>query len=62
MPSPLQEKEKFQVVSTCFSKLAAWKTFHNQWQTNAQQVTLAWANYQDIITPILNENEEMDRK
>jgi hypothetical protein len=36
MPSWLQEKPKHQVISACFLKLAALKTYQNQWQTNEQ--------------------------
>jgi hypothetical protein len=62
MSSPLQEKAKFQAISSCFLKLVALKTYQNQWQTNEQWASIVWALYQDILTPILEENEELDGK
>ena len=62
MSSPLQEKAKFQAVSACFLKLAVLKSYQNQWRTNEQWASLIWAHCQDIISPLLNENEELDGK
>ncbi len=62
MSAWVQEKSKFQVVSACFSKLAGFKSYQNQWRTNEQWASLVWAHYQDIISPILGENEELDGK
>ncbi len=62
MSSLLQEKAKFQAISTCFLKLAALKTYQNQWRTNEQWASLIWAHGQDVISPLLNENEELDGK
>jgi hypothetical protein len=50
------------VILTCFLKLAALKTYQNQWRANEQWTSIVWAHYQDIMSPILEENEELDGK
>jgi hypothetical protein len=62
MSNPLQERSKFQVVSSCFSQLAALKTYQSQWRTNEQWATILWSHYQDILSPLLEDNKEMDGK
>ena len=62
MSAQVQEKSKFQVVSACFLKLAGSKSYQKQWRTNEQWASLVWAHYQDIISPILGESEELDGK
>lgn len=62
MSSQVQEKSKFQVVSACFSKLASFKSYHNQWRTNEQWASLVWAHFQDVLSPILDDNEELNGK
>ena len=62
MSNPLQERSKFQVVSSCFSQLAALKTYQSQWRTNEQWATIVWSRFQDILSPLLEDNEEMDGK
>jgi len=60
--SQIQEKPKFQVLSACFTKLASFKSYHNQWRTNEQWASLLWAHFQDVLTPILDEDEELNGK
>jgi len=62
MSNPLQKRSKFQVVSSCFSQVAALKTYQNQWRTNEQWANIVWSRYQDILSPLLDTNEEMDGK
>jgi hypothetical protein len=62
MSNPLQERSKFQVVSSCFSQLAALKTYQSQWRTNEQWATILWSRYQDILSPLLEDDKEMDGK
>ena len=57
MSNPVQEMAKLQVVSACFSKLALSKKYQEQWRTNEQWASLLWAHYQDVISPILGEDE-----
>ena len=57
MSNPVQEMAKLQVVSSCFSKLALSKKYHEQRRTNEQWACLVWAHYQDVISPILGEDE-----
>jgi hypothetical protein len=60
--SQIQEKPKFQVLSACFTKLASFKSYHNQWRTNEQWASLLRAHFQDVLTPILDEDEELNGK
>jgi len=62
MSNPLQKRSKFQVVSSCFSQVAALKTYQNQWRTNEQWANIIWSRYQDILSPLLDTNAEMDGK
>jgi hypothetical protein len=62
MSSRLQEKPKHQVISACFLKLAALKTYQNQWRTIQQWASLIWAHCQVVISPLLNEDEDLDGK
>jgi hypothetical protein len=62
MSSRLQEKPKHQVISACFLKLAALKTYQNQWRTIEQWASLIWAHCQVLISPLLNEDEDLDGK
>jgi hypothetical protein len=57
MSSQVQEKSKFQVISTCFSKLSSFKSYHNQWRTNKQWAGLVWAHFQDVLCPILEDED-----
>ncbi len=38
------------------------KTYQEQWRTNEQWASIVWAHYQDMMSPILEENEEIDGK
>jgi hypothetical protein len=62
MSSQVQEKSKFEVISTCFTKLASFKSCHNQWRTNVPWASLLWAHFQDVLSPILNKDEELNGK
>jgi hypothetical protein len=62
MSSQVQEKSKFQVVSACFSKLVSYKSCDNQWRTNEQWASLFWAHFQNVLSPILDKNEELNGK
>jgi hypothetical protein len=46
-------KIEFQVVSACFSKLANFKSDHNQRWTNEQWASLVWAHFQDVLSQFL---------
>ncbi len=50
------------MLSACFSKLACFKSYHNQWQTNEQWASLVLAHFQDVLSPILEDNEELNGK
>ncbi len=50
------------MVSACFSKLASFKSYHNQWRTNEQWASLVRAHFQDVLSPILEDNEELNGK
>ena len=43
-------------------KTAALKTYQSQWRTNEQWATIVWSRFQDILSPLLEDNEEMDGK
>ena len=62
MSNPLQKQSKFEVISACFLKLAALKAYQKQWRTNDQWANLLWSHFQDIISLVMDENEEMDGK
>jgi hypothetical protein len=57
MSKVLHEISDLKVVSACFSKLALNKKYHGQWQTSDQWTSLLWAYYQDVLSPILGEEE-----
>ncbi|MFN9981247.1 MAG: hypothetical protein ACK53Y_15080, partial [bacterium] len=50
------------MISACFSKLARFKSYHNQWQTNEQWASPLWAHFQDALSPILSKDEELNGK
>jgi hypothetical protein len=55
-------KAKFQVRFNLFLTLAAaLKTYQNNWQTYEQWASLVWVHGLDVISPVLNQNEEMDK-
>ncbi len=60
MSNPLQERSKFQVVSSYFLQITALKTYQSQWRTNEQWATIIWSHYQDILLTLLEDDEEMD--
>ena len=62
MSNPLQKRSKFQVVSSCFLQVAALKMYQSQWRTNEQWANIIWSRYQDVISPLLDNDEEMDGK
>ncbi len=62
MSNPLQKRSKFQVVASCFLQVAARKTYQSPWRTNEQWANVIWSRYQDLISPLLDNDEEMDGK
>jgi hypothetical protein len=57
MSKALHEISDLKVVSACFSKLALNKKYHGQWRTSDQWASLLWSYYQDVLSPILGEEE-----
>jgi hypothetical protein len=62
MSNPHQKQSKFEVISACFLKLAALKAYQKQWRMNEQWANLLWSHFQDIISLVIDKNEDMDGK
>jgi hypothetical protein len=62
MSNPLQERSKFQVVSSCFLQVATLKMYQSPRRTNEKWANVIWSRYQDLISPLLDNDEEMDGK
>ncbi len=43
-------------ISSCFTKLAGEAKYQRQWRTNDQWSSLLWAYYQDVLSPLINQN------
>jgi hypothetical protein len=38
------------------------KAYQKQWRTDEQWANMLWSHFQDIISLVIDENEEMDGK
>ena len=57
MSKALHEISLLKAVSACFSKLALNTKYHGQWRTSDQWTSLLWVFYQDVLSPVLGEEE-----
>ncbi len=56
MSKVIHEILTLKAISSCFTKPAGKAKYKGQWRTNDQWSSLLWAYYQDILSPLINQN------
>ncbi len=56
MSKVVHEISTLKAMSSCFTKLVGKAQYQRQWRTNDQWSSLLWAYYQDVLSPLINQN------